>query len=147
MSFRAIAVGAVLLVVGLGTNAGAQTKASSPSGSKLTGFGLEQGTPVSLRLAETLTSVDAKPGQPVQLTVTKEVAVDGKPVVVQGATGTAIVSNAHAAQHFNRGGFVEVLVDRVQLADGETVALTADDRRIKVPDVLHPLIPLLDPGP
>jgi hypothetical protein len=83
------------------------------------------GTAIKLRLAETISSADAKTGQQVPFEVTEDVAVQGVTVVPKGAQALATVTEAQSKKSMGRGGKLNVNVDSVRLADGEKAQLRA----------------------
>ncbi|HWZ43978.1 MAG TPA: PEGA domain-containing protein [Candidatus Saccharimonadales bacterium] len=100
----------------------AQTSASTPA---LTGFGLEDGTPVKLRLTRNLSSANEKTGDKVDFEVLEEVKVDNLVVIPRGGIAWATVTEAQAKRRMGRGGKLNVNVDNVRLQDGEKAALRA----------------------
>lgn len=86
---------------------------------------LLDGTPVKLRLAETISSENAKVGQQVPFEVVEEVDVQGVPVIAKGATALATVTTAEPKKRMGRGGKLDVNVDSVRLVDNEKVQLRA----------------------
>ena len=86
---------------------------------------LMDGTAVKVRLAETISSADAKTGQQVPFEVTEEVAVQGVTVIPKGAQALATVTDAQSKKSMGRGGKLDVNIDSVRLADGEKAQLRA----------------------
>jgi len=86
---------------------------------------LLDGTPVKLRLAETLSSESAKTGQQVAFEVVEEVDVQGVPVLLKGGSALATVTDAQPKRRMGRGGKLDVNVDSARLVDGEKVQLRA----------------------
>jgi hypothetical protein len=86
---------------------------------------LLDGTPVKLRLTETISSENAKVGQSVPFEVVEEVDVAGMPVIAKGATALATVTTAEPKKRMGRGGKLDVNVDSVRLIDNEKVQLRA----------------------
>jgi hypothetical protein len=86
---------------------------------------LMDGTAIKLRLAETISSADAKTGQQVPFEVTDDVVVQGVTVIPKGAPALASVTEAEAKKRMGRGGKLNVNIDSVRLADGEKVQLRA----------------------
>ena len=83
------------------------------------------GTPVKLRLAETISSESAKTGQQVPFEVVEEVDVQGVPVLLKGGSALATVTAAEPKRRMGRGGKLDVNVDSARLVDGEKVQLRA----------------------
>jgi PEGA domain len=86
---------------------------------------LLDGTAVKLRLAETISSSNAKVGQQVPFEVTEDVVVQGVTVLPKGAQALASVTDASSKKSMGRGGKLNVNVDSARLADGEKVQLRA----------------------
>jgi hypothetical protein len=83
------------------------------------------GTAIKMRLAETISSADAKTGQQVPFEVTEEVVVQGVTVISKGAPALATVTEAQSKRNMGRGGKLNVNIDSVRLMDGEKVQLRA----------------------
>jgi PEGA domain len=86
---------------------------------------LLDGTAVKLRLAETISSSNAKVGQQVPFEVTEDVTVQGVTVLAKGAQALASVTDANAKKSMGRAGKLNVNVDSARLTDGEKVQLRA----------------------
>lgn len=88
-------------------------------------FGLEDGTPVRMRLTRNLSSADATTGDRVDFEVLDEVKVKDVVVISRGATALGTVTEAQHKRRMARGGKLNVNIDDVRLADGEKVPLRA----------------------
>ncbi|SEB70660.1 PEGA domain-containing protein [Terriglobus roseus] len=86
---------------------------------------LMDGTSVSLRIAETISSADAHVGQMVPFEVTEDVIVQGITVIPKGSPAIANVTAAESKKRMGRGGKLDVVIDSVRLADGSKVQLSA----------------------
>ncbi len=86
---------------------------------------LLDGTPVKLRLAETVSSATAKAGQQVPFEVVEEVQVQGVVVIPKGATALATVVDADHKKTMGRGGKLDLNIDSVRLLDNEKATLRA----------------------
>jgi PEGA domain len=86
---------------------------------------LLDGTVVKLRLAETISSSNAKVGQQVPFEVTEDVVVQGVTVLQKGAQAMASVTDANPKKSMGRGGKLNVNVDYARLVDGEKLQLRA----------------------
>jgi hypothetical protein len=86
---------------------------------------LLDGTPVRLRLSQTISSADAKVGQEVPFEVVEEISVDGVAVLPKGATAIASVSEADHKKSMGRAGKLNVSISYVRLGDQEKAALRA----------------------
>jgi hypothetical protein len=88
-------------------------------------FGLEDGTPIKLRITRNLSSADAKTGDRVDFEVLEDVKVKDVIVVPRGGLALATVTEAQAKRRMARGGKLDVNIDDVRLADGEKAPLRA----------------------
>ncbi len=86
---------------------------------------LFDGTPVKLRLSQTISSADAKVGQEVPFEVIEDVQVDGVTVLPKGSTAIGTVTEAQPKKRMGRGGKLNVTISYARLADDEKVALRA----------------------
>jgi hypothetical protein len=86
---------------------------------------LMDGTAIKVRLAETISSADAKMGQQVPFEVTEDVVVQGVTVIPKGSPALATVTDAESKKRMGRGGKLNVNIDSVRLADGEKAQLRA----------------------
>lgn len=100
----------------------APTQVTKPAPTKPT---LEDGTPIKLRLDETLSSANCHVGQTVEFGVLEEVKVGEVTVVPKGGVAWATVTEAEHKKTMGRGGKLNVNIDTVRLADGEKAALRA----------------------
>ncbi|HVG92140.1 MAG TPA: PEGA domain-containing protein [Alphaproteobacteria bacterium] len=91
----------------------------------LTGFGLEDGTPVKLRLTRNLSSASEKKGDTVDFEVVEDLNVSGVLVIPRGSAAWATITEAQPKRRMARGGELDVNIDNVRLKDGEKVALRA----------------------
>jgi hypothetical protein len=88
-------------------------------------FGLEDGTPIKLRLNRTISSADAHVNDTVDFDVLEEVQVHGDIVVPRGGMAWGTVTEAEPKRRMARGGKLNVNIDDVRLASGEKVPLRA----------------------
>ena len=88
-------------------------------------FGLEDGTPIKLRLTRNLSSADATTGDRVDFEVLEEVKVKDVIVVPRGGLALATITEAEHKRRMARGGKLNVNIDDVRLADGEKAPLRA----------------------
>lgn len=91
----------------------------------LQGFGLEDGTPVKLRTARTISSADAHTGDTLDFEVLEDVMVGKIIVIPKGGIAWGTVTDAQPKRRMGRGGKLDVNIDSVKLADGEKVPLRA----------------------
>ena len=86
---------------------------------------LLDGTPVKLRLAQTISSADAKTGQEVSFEVVEDVKVQDLVVIAKGSNAIATVTEADHKKSMGRGGKLNLNIDSVRLIDNEKAALRA----------------------
>jgi len=86
---------------------------------------LMDGTPVKLRLSETMSSASAKTGQEVPFEVVEEVKVDDVVVLPKGATAIGTVTDANPKKSMGRAGKLDISISYARLADQEKLALRA----------------------
>jgi hypothetical protein len=89
------------------------------------GFGLEDGTPVKLRTARTISSADAHTGDTLDFEVLEDVFAQGTLVVPKGGIAWGTVTEAQPKRRMGRGGKLDVNIDSVRLNDGEKAPLRA----------------------
>src|SRR5215471_5638223 len=88
-------------------------------------FGLEDGTPIRLRLTRNLSSADAKTGDRVDFEVLEDVKVKDAIIIPRGGIAWGTVTEAQAKRRMGRGGKLDVNIDDVRLLDGEKAPLRA----------------------
>src|SRR6266849_1095688 len=88
-------------------------------------FGLEDGTPIKIRLTRNLSSADATTGERVDFEVLEEIKVKDVIVVPRGGLALATITEAQHKRRMARGGKLDVNIDDVRLVDGEKVPLRA----------------------
>lgn len=86
---------------------------------------LEDGTPVKLRMEQTVSSADAHVGDSVALEVLEEVRVGNIVVISKGGIAMGTVTAAQSKRNMGRGGKLDINIDYVKLSDGEKAALRA----------------------
>jgi PEGA domain. len=86
---------------------------------------LLDGTPVKLRLSQTISSADAKTGQDIQFEVVEEVKLEGAVVIAKGALALGTVTNAVPKRRMGREGKLDVAISYARMADQEKCALRA----------------------
>lgn len=99
--------------------------ATSVSTPPLAGFGIEDGTPVKLRLTRNLSSATDKKGDTVDFEVLEDVSVQGVIVAPRGGVAWATITDAQPKRRMGRGGKLDVNIDTLRLKDGEKIALRA----------------------
>src|SRR5260370_28584441 len=78
-------------------------------------FGLEDGTPIRLRLTRNLSSADATTGDRVDFEVLEDVKVKDVIVVPRGGLALATITEAEHKRRMARGGKLNVNIDDVHL--------------------------------
>lgn len=86
---------------------------------------LLDGTPVKLRLSQTISSDDTKVGQEVPFEVVEEIKVDDIVVLPKGATAIANVTEAEHKKRMGRAGKLNIAISYARLTDREKVSLRA----------------------
>jgi hypothetical protein len=86
---------------------------------------LEDGTPIKLRIAQTVSSADAHVDDRVEFEVLEEVRIQGVLIIPKGGIALGTVTEAQPKRRMARGGKLEIVMDSVRLADGEKAALRA----------------------
>jgi hypothetical protein len=86
---------------------------------------LLDGTPVKLRLSQSISSAEAKVGQEVPFEVVEDVKVDDIVIFPKGATAIANVTEAEHKKSMGRAGKLNVSITYGRLTDNEKVALRA----------------------
>lgn len=84
---------------------------------------IPNGTKLSARLEQTLSSAAAEQGQPVQLVVVDAVKVNGTVVIAQGAPVLGTVVLAQEKRSMGRTGKLDFSIDKVRAVDGEYIPL------------------------
>ena len=88
-------------------------------------FGLEDSTPVKLRINRTMSSADAQLNETVDFEVLEEVKVHDVIVIPRAGSAWGTVTEAQPKRRMGRGGKLNINIDNVRLASGEKVALRA----------------------
>ena len=86
---------------------------------------LEDNTPVHLVLSDNLSSASATTGQTISFEVSEDVVVDALVIIPRGSLAWGTVTEAQAKRRLGRAGHLDVNIDKVRLADGEKVLLSA----------------------
>ena len=88
-------------------------------------FVLEDGTPVKMRLGQTVSSESAHVGDTIDFEVLEEVKVSGILVIPKGGIAWATVTQAQPKRRMGRGGKLDMNIDSVRLVTGDKAALRA----------------------
>jgi hypothetical protein len=110
---------------GTPTSQGAASASTAAPKTGMQAFGLEDGTPVKLRTARTISSSDAHAGDTLDFEVLEDVLVGTTLVIPKGSIAWGTVTEAEAKRRMARGGKLNINIDSVRLADGEKVPLRA----------------------
>lgn len=86
---------------------------------------LDDGTPVTLRISQTVSSADAHVNDRVEFEVVEEVRVADTLIIPKGAIAWGTVTEAKHKRRLGRGGKLEIVMSSVRLADGEMAPLRA----------------------
>jgi hypothetical protein len=86
---------------------------------------LLEGTPISLKLDETLSSATAKVGQHVAFLVTEDVKARDTTIIPIGSNAIGTVTVAEPKKWAGRAGKLDVNIDSVRLPTGQKVLLSA----------------------
>jgi hypothetical protein len=88
-------------------------------------FGLEDGTPIKIRISRTISSADAKVDEKVDFEVLEETKIGEVVVIPRGGIAWGTVTEAQPKRRMGRAGKLNVNIDAVRLVTGEKVALRA----------------------
>src|SRR6266404_6137019 len=88
-------------------------------------FGLEDATPVKLRINRNISSADAQVNETVDFEVLEDVKVRDVVVIPRGGMAWATVTEAQPKRRMGRAGKLNINIDNVRLTSGEKVALRA----------------------
>jgi hypothetical protein len=99
-----------------------QDQTSTPFDPKST---LEDGTPVKLRISQTVSSADAHVNNRVEFEVIEDFKVADTLIIPKGGIAWGTVTEAQPKRWAGRGGKLEIVMDSVRLIDGEKAALRA----------------------
>jgi hypothetical protein len=88
-------------------------------------FVLNDGTPLRVRLNRTVSSADAKVGEPVDFDVVEDIFVNGAVVIQRGSRVLATVTEAQSKGMMGKSGKLDVSLDHARSVLGEKIALRA----------------------
>src|ERR1051325_3983905 len=92
------------------------TTTAYPQTPGVSGFQLQDGTPVRLRLQRNLSSADAQVNEQIDFEVLDEVKVNGIVVIPKGGIAWGTITAAQAKRRMARGGKLDLNIDAVRLA-------------------------------
>ena len=99
--------------------------ATTPAVKEPLAFGLEDATPVRMRINRTVSSADAQVNDTVDFEILDEVKVHDVIVIARGGTAWGTITEAQPKRRMGRAGKLNVNIDNVKLTSGEKVALRA----------------------
>jgi hypothetical protein len=86
---------------------------------------LEDGTPVKLRISQTVSSADAHLNDRVEFEVLQDIKVADILIIPKGGIAWGTITEAQPKRRMGRGGKLEIVMDSVRLVDGEKAVLRA----------------------
>jgi hypothetical protein len=86
---------------------------------------IPDGTPVTLRLAENVSSAHARVGDPLNFVVVRDVSLEGLTVIPAGTMARGSITQVKGRRFLGIGGNVAFKLDSVELANGDRVKLRA----------------------
>jgi len=86
---------------------------------------IPDGTPIKLRLGESVSSAHARPGDRLDFVVVRDVSVDGFTVISAGTVAHGSVTGVKGKRFLGIGGKVDLKLDSVDLVNGDQVSLRA----------------------
>ena len=122
---KVLAIATMFALVGITTRSARAAPDMQDTQAPAPRFVLEDGTPIKLVLAETISSADATVGQTVSFEVVEDMVVDGVVVVPKGGPAWATVTVAEPKKRLGRGGKLDLNIDKVRLTDGSKTLLNA----------------------
>ena len=110
------------LVIVLLLHPGLFAEGAADAGIRLT---IPDGTPVQLRLTQTISSVHARVGDPLDFVVENDVRVDDRTVIHAGSVARGSVLSVKGRRILGIGGKIVIGLNSIALVSGETVGLSA----------------------
>jgi hypothetical protein len=89
------------------------------------GFGLEDGTPIRMRISRTISSADAQVDEKVDFEILEDIKTADTIVIPRGGIAWGTITEAQPKRRMGRAGKLNVNIDAVRLIDGEKAALRA----------------------
>ena len=89
------------------------------------GTGLQDGTPVRIRINRNVSSADARVGDTVDFEVLDEIKIGDVVIIPKGGIALGTVTEAVPKRRMGKGGKLNVNIDHVKLINGEKVPLRA----------------------
>lgn len=88
-------------------------------------FGLQDGTPIKLRLARNLSSADAKTGETVDFEVLEDIKIGEIVIIPRGGIAIGTVTRAKPKGRMGKAGKLDLTIDFARTVTGEKIALRA----------------------
>ena len=88
---------------------------------------IPDGTPIKLRLAESVSSAHARTGDRLDFIVARDVSVGGFTVIPAGSTARGYITGVKGKRFLGLGGRVSFDLDSVELVNGDRVRLRASE--------------------
>jgi hypothetical protein len=107
------------------SQAAVKTEQESKLQSAPEGPTLEDGTPVRLRISQSVSSADAHLNDRIEFEVLDDIKVSDVVIIPKGGIAWGTVTEAQPKRRMGRGGKLEIVMDSVRLVDGERAALRA----------------------
>lgn len=103
----------------------AQTATATQVVAEPLAFGLQDGTPVKLRLARNLSSADAKTGETIDFEVLEDIKIDKMVIIPRGGIAIGTVTRAKPKGRMGKAGKLDITIDFARTVTGEKIALRA----------------------
>ena len=88
-------------------------------------FGLQDGTPLKLRINRNMSSADAKTGETIDFEVLEDVKIGEIVVIPRGGVALGTVTRGKPKGRMGKGGKLDINIDSVRTVTGEKIALRA----------------------
>lgn len=95
----------------------AQTTVTAPTqkSNEPLAFGLQDGTPVKMRISRTMSSADAKTGETIDFEVLEDVKIGETVIVPRGGIALGTVTRGKPKGRMGKGGKLDINIDSVRL--------------------------------
>jgi hypothetical protein len=120
----------MLMIAGLALQSRAQSPSPQHPAANTTPVNvmLADGTPVKVRLGSATTSNTVRVGENLELEVAEDVRLNDVVVIAKGSTANAGVTNLRSGLN-GRGGWIDINLESVTLADGQHVPVRASKNK------------------
>jgi len=131
---RFISLVLMLNIIGAHGSLLAQTATPSPSPAAVVvpvaapapfAFGLQDGTPLKLRINRNMSSADAKTGETVDFEVLEDIKIGDVIIIPKGGTALGTVTRGKPKGRLGKGGKLDINIDSVRAVSGDKIALRA----------------------